>query len=345
MQCQAKARQPGRLDDRPPGSSDISLLSPELQQQWDVERNMHLGAIKIKPNSGSKAVWQCDKCPAGQPHTWAARVYDRALKGTKCPYCNNRRLCLHNCLATVAPDVAQYWNHSRNEKVPEQVLAGSRLRAEWKCPACGWEWQTSVAQRVVNRSGCPKCSQKKQSRQSQPTFAEAEPACLDQWNYELNGARGIYPDTITLGSNKPVHWLCSCCPRGQPHCWTASPNKRINNGQGCAVCAGRQACSCNSLASLFPLVAAEFDVDKNGFTPSEIPARSMKIVWWRNAKRGSWQQTPNVCTDMRNKLVSQQVWLGCPFQASIDCLYLLQMFACFKMAKSHSVMYSCMSCG
>ena len=51
-----------------------------------------------------------------------------------------------------------------------------------------------------------------------------------------------------------------------------------------------QTCVCNSLKSLFPSVAAEFDVAKNGFAPSEVTAQSNQKVWWRNAQRGSWRQ-------------------------------------------------------
>ena len=91
-------------------------------------------------------------------------------------------------------------------------------------------------------------------------------------------------------SKSGLHWICSCCPRGQPHRWTATPHCRIGLDRGCPVCAGRQACVCNSLASLLPSVAAELDVEKNGFLPADITASSNKKVWWRNAKRGSWAQ-------------------------------------------------------
>ena len=74
----------------------------------------------------------------------------------------------------------------------------------------------------------------------------------------------------------------------------------------CSLCWG-QACVCNSLESLFPLIAAEFDVDRNGNAPSEITAQSNKKVWWRTAERGSWKQTPNVRTDMCHELYPQQV--------------------------------------
>ncbi|KAL3150100.1 hypothetical protein ABBQ38_013441 [Trebouxia sp. C0009 RCD-2024] len=288
--CQATTEPSSQSDNGSPGSPDISMLSPELQQQWHVERNMHLGAIKVRPHSNIKAVWQCDKCPAGQPHIWTAAVHNRKA-GTQCPYCSNRQVCLHNSLATVAPEACQYWNHAKNDKAPEQVLAGSNSRAEWQCPVCQREWQAGIQARVRKRSGCAKCSAKSSTRQSQPTFAEAQPPKLAEWDHERNDAEGLFPHKVTLGSGKQVHWICSCCPRGQPHCWTAMPNARIGQGTGCAVCAGWQACVCNSLESLLPSVAAELDVDKNGFAPSEIAAHSHKEAWWRNAERGSWRQT------------------------------------------------------
>ncbi|KAL3144677.1 hypothetical protein ABBQ38_001805 [Trebouxia sp. C0009 RCD-2024] len=266
---------------------------------------MHLGAIKVKPRSGIRAVWSCDKCPAGQPHVWATIVANRT-RGTKCPYCFNKRVCLHKSLATVAPDAARYWGHSKNAEAPEQVLAGSNFRAEWKCPACKYEWPAPMFQRVRASAGCPKCSLASRVMHPQPTFAKAQPAELAEWDHERNEAEGFYPHEVTLGSNKQVHWICSCCPRGQPHRWTAPPSSRVHSGEGCAVCAGRQACVCNSLESLYPSLAAEFDVEKTGFAPSEVTAGSGKEVWWRNAKRGSWRQSVDHRTYGFTKSSTQQ---------------------------------------
>ncbi|KAL3150115.1 hypothetical protein ABBQ38_013454 [Trebouxia sp. C0009 RCD-2024] len=297
-QCQATAEPSSQSDNGSPGSPDISLLSPELQQQWHVERNMHLGTIKVKPQSNIKAVWQCDKCPAGQPHIWTVSVANRRAS-TQCPYCSNRRVCLHNSLATVAPEACRYWNYAKNEKAPDQVLAGSNSRAEWQCPDCNWAWRAIIKSRVRKNSGCRKCSARNRTQQPQPTFAEAQPPELAQWNHERNDAEGFFPHNVTLGSDKQVHWICSCCPRGQPHRWTARPNDRVSKGQGCPMCDGKHVCRCNSLESLCPSIAAEFDVDKNGFAPAEVVARSHERVWWRNAKRGSWRQSLNSRTDRR----------------------------------------------
>ncbi|KAL3143786.1 hypothetical protein ABBQ32_003615 [Trebouxia sp. C0010 RCD-2024] len=131
---------------------------------------MHLVAIKLKPHSNIEAVWQCNKCPAGQLHLWTAAV-GRRTNGSQCPYCSNKRVCLHNSLATIAPEAAKYRDYSKNLKTSGQVLAGSGFKAEWKCPACQYEWRAQIAGRTTRRAGCPRCSTVGRKQNSHPTFA------------------------------------------------------------------------------------------------------------------------------------------------------------------------------
>ncbi|KAL3143851.1 hypothetical protein ABBQ32_003673 [Trebouxia sp. C0010 RCD-2024] len=113
-----------------------------------------------------------------------ARVAVLVLLGMKGSRCNT--------LGTIAPDVARYWNHSKNVKSPEQVSASSTFTAEWRCPACKYEWQTPIGRRVCVGSGCPKCSLASRVMHSHPTFAEADPAELAQWDHERNAAEGCH---------------------------------------------------------------------------------------------------------------------------------------------------------
>ena len=144
--CHATAAQPQKQPGKQSQSNlpDISELSPHLQQQWHPDNNALLGGIKVKPKSQIRVMWTCPNCPAGCPHIWSIRVAARTA-GTKCPYCQGRKLCKHNSLATKAPTVARYWDHDKNAKTPEQTLAGSHSRADWKCPDCRYEWQAEVA--------------------------------------------------------------------------------------------------------------------------------------------------------------------------------------------------------
>ena len=307
--CRASGEEPPGQLEQSELLPDISSLSPELQQEWHVSRNAHFGGIKITAWSSRRAVWECKRCPAGQPHIWSALVRSRS-RGTKCPYCMNRDVCLHNSLATVSPQTAKYWNHSQNAKAPHQVLAGSNSRAEWRCPDCKLEWQACIAPRVSRNAGCPRCSLKNGSGRHHPTFEEDKPAVMEDWDYESNAADGIFPRNTTHGSSKLVHWTCKCCPRGQLHRYQATAFSRTQaKPRGCPYCAGKQPCICNSLESLHPSIAAELDHDKNGFSAAEVTAYSNKNVWWRDHQGRSWRQAVCIRTDKR---LTQTKRVECP---------------------------------
>ena len=244
-------------------------------------------------------MWTCPKCPAGCPHIWMTAVYNRT-RGTKCLFCQGRSVCQHNCLATKAPRQTQYWNHDKNAKAPEQTLMGSKLRAEWKCPTCSFEWQAQVKTRTKYDSGCPRCSKPQGKRATRPTFEAVQHPLLHEWDYEHNSKDGIYPHDTTLGSKKRVHWVCHKCPKGKLHLYQMTPNDRTNRQRaGCPYCAGRQVCKCNSLQAHYPMVSSEWDFAKNDLTPSQVTSRSDQLVWWENSVRGSWVQRINERTDLR----------------------------------------------
>jgi len=280
------------------GLPDISQLSPQLQQEWHPDNNALLGGIKVMPGSSLKVMWSCPNCPAGCPHVWKTSVNART-RGTKCPYCQGRSVCHHSSLATKAPRQAQYWNHDKNAKTPEQTLAGSALRAEWKCPTCSHEWQAGISKRVRHDARCPKCSKIKSSgnKFTQPTFEAAKHPLLLEWDYERNINDDIHPQNTTLGSKKQVHWICIRCPKGEVHRYRMMPRDRTRRHRsGCPYCAGRQVCKCNSLATHHPVISSEWDFGMNDMTPADVTAMSNKVVWWQNSVRGSWKQGINVRT-------------------------------------------------
>ncbi len=245
-------------------------------------------------------MWSCPNCPAGCPHIWMTTVYSRT-GGSKCPFCQGKSICQHSLLATKAPRQTQYWNSDKNAKSPEEVLAGSAFRAEWKCPTCSHEWQAPIARRVQNDSGCPRCRYKAMGRQTkQPTYEAAQHPLLLEWDFERNVADGIHPNNTTLASHKLVHWHCQKCPKGQLHKYrTQSYVRAGSQASGCPYCAAKQVCKCNSLQTHFPMIASEWDLVKNDLTPAQVTSRSCQLVWWENSVRGSWMQKINDRTDPR----------------------------------------------
>ena len=293
-QVQSSAQQEG---------PNISRLDPALQQQWDHAANAHLGTVDIKPYSHRKVWWTCDQCPAGHLHSWEAKVSNRT-NGRGCPQCSGHKVCKHNSLATKAPKVAAQWDYDANDNTPEDVVAQSNKPVGWLCEVCGNTWSAAPGHRVgKQKAGCPKCYDNTRGKNQikHPTFADCQDphskALLAEWDHERNALQRHFPHTTRLHSHKQIFWLCHKCPAGQQHSWSATPNSRNNRSKpGCPCCAGKAACKCNSLQTLYPAIVAEWDHSRNDLQPSDYTGSSTSEAWWTNPLRGSWKQSINVRT-------------------------------------------------
>ncbi|DBA68602.1 TPA: hypothetical protein ACH3X2_013540 [Trebouxia sp. C0005] len=288
---------------------NISLLADELQKQWHAKLNMHLGHIVIKPSSNRKVWWSCDQCPDGFSHIWQATVHNRTY-GRGCPFCSGNAVCQHNTLARKAPEIALFWNAKKNHPMsPDQVTVSSSMRAHWKCSACLHEWQASVADRTWRKTGCPKCTTATGSRtadgtrQRHPTFAMAKHALLQQWDHDRNRENGDYPDNTTLRSHKLIWWRCHECPKGRVHSWHAAAFSRtlLKKPTGCPCCAGHKFCECNSLETVCPDIAADFDVKKNGVTAAEVTGSTRTKYSWLSDEPGAEKRSVNQRTAYAKK--------------------------------------------
>ncbi|KAL3149588.1 hypothetical protein ABBQ32_002360 [Trebouxia sp. C0010 RCD-2024] len=278
------------------GPPNISHLDPALQQQWDHAANAHLGNMIIKPFSAKKFWWTCDQCPDGHLHRWLASVSNRT-KGRGCPQCSGRAVCKHNSLVTKAPKVAAQWDYEANISTPDSVVAQSHQKVGWHCDQCGCKWTATPNARVSKlRRGCPQCPKLANLKQRirHPTFSECQHPLLAEWDHQRNAAQGHFPENTKLQEdkyNKKIFWLCTNCSAEQEHSWPAQPYSQTKHIQtGCPFCAGQAACRCNSLQSLYPDIAAEWDHSRNEGQPSDFPRGSTYLAWWSSPQPASWQQ-------------------------------------------------------
>ena len=271
---------------------DISLLKPEVQRQWHHAKNQHLGDKQITASNNLCVWWTCDQCPCGLPHEWVTSIDKRQNMDTQCPYCTNNNLCHHNSLLTVAPAVAAYWDTAKNGLTSDQIIAGSNTRRHWLCPSCGHSWQAMTRMKVDRQSGCPQCSSINRPWNRQPSLTQSQHPAMLQFDLERNRRAGLDPDKVTTGSNKMVHWICNKCPKGQAHLFVVRPRNRLGCNTGCPFCANKKACICNSLQSLYPALAAEYDTARNGFGPEQVLPMSHKVAFWKDARGHTWEQSP-----------------------------------------------------
>ena len=295
MCCHASQDQNASAQQKGP---DLSRLAPALQLQWDHAANAHLGPIDIKPYSNRKVCWTCDQCPDGHLHSWEALISNRT-NGGGCPQCSGRKVCKHNSLATKAPKVAAQWDYKANAGTPDSVVARSHQPIGWLCEVCGNTWSAAPDARVSKRKvGCPQCYESRRGKNQikHPTFAECQDphskAVLAEWDHERNAAKRNFPHNTRLYSHKQIFWLCRKCPAGQQHSWSTTPNLRNGSSKtGCPWCAGKAACRCNSLQTLYPAIAAEWDQFQNTGQPSDYTGSSTFEAWWTSPQHGSWKQS------------------------------------------------------
>lgn len=242
----------------------------ELLSQWDIPANLPLMPENITHGSKRKIWWRCEK-----GHRWQAAVYTRTGSESGCPVCAGKLpLAGETDLASRYPNLAKEWHPSRNGGLtPEMVLPGSHRIVWWVCSE-GHEWRAQIKSRVSG-SGCPVCAGRRLIPGAND-LASRFPQLAAQWHPTKNGA--LTPQSILAGSHRRVWWLCE-----KGHSWRAAVSARTSGGNGCPVCAGRRVLSGeNDLASLHPLLAAEWDREKNGaLAPEQVAASSNRRVWWR----------------------------------------------------------------
>lgn len=250
----------------------------ELLEQWDAEKNAPLSPETVSASTHKKMWWK-----DSYGHEWAQPVYSRTVQKRGCPICANRVVLPgFNDLATTYPTLASEWDTEKNGTLtPQQVSAGSGIKVWWRCKK-GHSWKAVIASRAGGCS-CPVCA----NRIILPGFndlATTHPVLAAEWNDERNG--DLTPQRISYGYDKKVWWRCSL-----GHEWKATPISRIRMAAGCPICSGYAVQKgYNDLETLYPLIAAEWNYEKNdALTPDQVVAGSNRLVWWCCSLGHEWR--------------------------------------------------------
>lgn len=247
------------------GFNDLATVHPELVQEWDHDKNSK-EPTEINYGSSKKAFWKCS-----QGHSWQAHINSRR-NGHGCPYCSgNRAITGVNDFSTTYPELAQEWDHERNELSPSSITRSSGYDAHWLCEL-GHSWKAKVNNRVLG-SGCPYCTGRKVlTGFNDITTTHPDVAVL--WDKEKNGDHR--PEDYSKGSHYNAWWVC---PEG--HSWENTVTKVISSNGSCPICKNKRVLpGFNDLETVNPGIAGKWDIDKNGHHPSEVLAGSSRRAWW-----------------------------------------------------------------
>ena len=187
------------------------------------------------------------------------------------------------------PQIAKLWNYDKNKGLkPEHVLPNSNKVVWWKCEK-GHEWKAMIESVTQSKStGCPYCSNKRVLIGFNDLLT-TNPEVVAEWDYEKNG--DLKPTDVTKGSNKKVWWKCE-----KGHEWKALISQRSALNTQCPYCSGYKVIKGeNDFLTLYPLIAKEWDYEKNGdIGPEDIKAHSGKKYWWKCSICGNgWLASPN----------------------------------------------------
>ena len=286
------------------GYNDLATTNPILATEWNTIKNAPLTTHNVTKGSNKKVWWICSL-----GHEWQESICNRN-NGFGCPYCSGHRVWSgFNDLATTHPELVSEWDYNKNIDIqPSEVSSGSEKNVWWKCHL-GHEWQSNIVNRVKG-SGCPYCTNKA-VLPGYNDLITTNPGLVSEWNYEKNNELRLFPDEVTLGSDKKVWWKCS-----KGHEWQASIGSRSSN-VGCPYCSGKIAITGeNDLATTNPELVKEWNYEKNKFltngikydisTPDKVTAQSKQKVWWKCDFGHEWQAV----------VYSRTEGAGCPYCSS-----------------------------
>lgn len=272
-----------------PGETDLATLFPDVAAEFDTALNQKTPQ-DYTASSNKKVWWQCK----AKGHRWQATIASRTA-GCGCPYCQKHRPSPgENSLATIAPLLLEEYNWARNTEDPEQLAPTSKKQIWWKCKV-GHEWKATIGNRVINRTACPYCSGR-MVIPGQTDLATIFPKLAAEFDLERND-KG--PTEYTSKSNAKVYWKCK-----EGHVWRAAINTRAA-GNNCPFCAHQlPLVGETDLATVYPALAAEFDLERNTKKPTEYTSKSNQRVWWKCRLKGhKW------CATIRNRANGDD----CPF--------------------------------
>ena len=201
------------------GFNDLQTTNLELLKEWDYERNT-INPSEVISGTNKKAWWICK-----EGHSYEASIVGR-VRGAGCPFCCGQMVSDRNSLASCDKRVAALWDYKKNAPLtPNDVAVKSSKRFYWICPK-GHSWYARVSDLTAANTGCPYCSGKRVTKDS--NLEKLFPYVASQWDYSKN--KGI-PSHYSAHSAKKVWWIC---PKG--HSWEAVIGNRTTNGTGCPFC-------------------------------------------------------------------------------------------------------------
>jgi len=167
--------------------------------------NRNIRRLTEYVNSYTQVEWECIPCG----HKWFTKLSNILDRNTGCPKCSN-------CFPLTNEDIDQKLVGRNIKRVDSITNVDTPLA--WRCLVCDHTWNTSPANILNRKTGCPKC-------------AGNIRLTNDSVDQQLVGRNITRIDDI-VNSHRKIQWKCLLCNNE----WSSSPTNILNNKSGCPNC-------------------------------------------------------------------------------------------------------------
>ena len=195
----------------------------------------------------------------------------------------------------------KYWDNNLNGKPFSE--AKDKEKAWWKCPNHEERYIKLVSSQK-RKFGCIYCD----GNSVLTGFNDLEtlyPEVAELWDYQNNT---IKPSEVKASTHKSYFFVC---PK-EGHSFDQRVAYFIESGLSCPYCSGKRVLQgFNDLATIFPDIAQEVDIENTPYLPTEITSKSNKKIPFICKKGHRYINTPS---DRARQPI------GCPYCAGIKAI-------------------------
>ncbi len=272
-----------------PGFNDLQTRLPELAKEWHPTKNGDLLPTMVTPRGDSVIWWKCSVCG----FEWKVTLNRRC----GCPKCSDKRQtsfpeqAIYYYIQKVFPDAVNRYRYRGYEL--DLYIPSIRTAVEYD----GVYYHNSRRNQEKDNIKDSYCEEDgiKLYRIRDPQLGTTRSAT-------------IIPCKDTIREDhleKAIKKLFDCIGVED------APDIDIQRDGHIILSMTQKYYRDRNLASLFPVVAAEWDYEKNApLLPENVTPGSSHQVWWRCGQGHEWQATVN----------SRTSGTGCPYCAGKKCL-------------------------
>ena len=286
--------------------NNLKAKYPHLIDEWHSDNDP---MENFSPSTLKKVWWIClgpkNLCGC---HVYEASIANRTklINPSGCPYCCHRKLCPHNNLEFMHPELKNEW-HPDNPKLMKDYPPNSNEKVLWKCSkndTCdchSWKAVISGRTRPGKQSGCPFCYNKPCKHANLEVLF---PHLIKEWHPDNPKSMRDYPPC----SNEKAWWKCSKNNICECHVYEAVINGRTRQEKpsGCPFCIGRKLCPHNNLKAMFLDLVKEWHPDNDPMEGYTMHSKErVKWICFENQIH-IWEVA--ICERTKNYSPS-----GCPF--------------------------------